>query len=64
MDSLQLITNNPQHIRQILSSSFAAFPKGNKFKERAKDLFGSRGVFVSDGADWNFVSNPFIDTED
>jgi hypothetical protein len=54
---VQMITSNPEHIHQILSSSFESFPKGSKFMERAKGLFGPRGVFVGDGADWKSVSD-------
>ena len=50
-----MITSNPDHIHQILSGSFDSFPKGAKFMERAKGLFGPRGVFVGDGVDWKFV---------
>lgn len=53
----QIITTSAEHVSQILTSSFSAFEKGPKWKERVYEMMGN-GVFVSDGNTWKHVRFP------
>ncbi|KAJ9105434.1 hypothetical protein QFC21_001805 [Naganishia friedmannii] len=48
-----VITTSPEHVSQMLTSSFLAFDKGAKWKERVYEMMGD-GVFSSDGSLWKY----------
>ncbi|KAJ9091639.1 hypothetical protein QFC19_009009 [Naganishia cerealis] len=48
-----VITTSPEHVYQMLDSSFAAFEKGPKWRERVYEMTGD-GVFSSDGGLWKY----------
>ncbi|KAJ7349811.1 cytochrome P450 [Mycena albidolilacea] len=59
----RVFTCEPQHIKAILATQFAAFEKGPTFRDIFNPLLGT-GVFAADGSMWKFhrdMTRPFFD---
>ncbi|KAF8598853.1 cytochrome P450 [Ceratobasidium sp. AG-I] len=61
----QIFTGEPENVKTILSTEFANFEKGRKFREKVFSVLGT-GVFNSDGEMWKFhrsMSRPYFTKE-
>ncbi|KAH9478505.1 Cytochrome P450 monooxygenase 75 [Psilocybe cubensis] len=65
MNNSFLVTNEPEHIKAMLSTQFESFIKGPLVLSQMESLFGE-GVFNSEGEMWKFhraMTRPFFSRE-
>ncbi|KAF9475902.1 cytochrome P450 monooxygenase pc-3 [Pholiota conissans] len=65
LNQMTIVTQEPEHIKALLSTHFESFEKGPVFFNQMKSLLG-HGVFNSDGEMWKFhraMTRPFFTRE-